>query len=283
MSKLWTPTKKLITRRSLLKTAGIAAPALLSHSSKAQFGGCLPAFCRNAGGGANCDPFWNNVILLMSFNGPLGSGAIPGQAAITDESPHLHGSVVTTFFSGVYTSASVLGYSTSLNFPGGGSRVYFGDDDDWNLSNRLWTMELWIRPAAPLAFGFIVGQWSNFAGDLGWIMTTDSTYDLSISTTGSNVIAQLASGSVFSGDTWFPIAQDFDGTTYRAYVGGAVVATSTSLNTFFNSTNFLDIGAGQLGANAFVGNMQEIRITANVARYAGAYTPTTVPFPRHGC
>lgn len=286
MTRLIKPAPKLLTRRGLLRAAGVVAPALLlNRPVLAQFGACLPAFCGAAvSPPSNCDPFWNDVKLLLSFNGPDGVVVGPAQAAITDQSPANQGPAF-TFAGGTsaYTAAaSVLGYSTSLNFAGGGARLSFNDSPDWNLSNRLWTIETWVRPAG-ISGTFVVGQWSDSAGQLGWITTVSDSLGLAVSTNGSNVFGQLASGAVLSSGSWFPIAEDFDGTTYRAYVNGVVVDSSTTLRTFFDSSVFLTIGAGQLGAFSYVGEMQELRITLDRARYAGAYTPTTIPFPRVGC
>lgn len=44
---------RLLTRRGLLRTAGLAAPALLMPQALAQFGACLPGFCRSTVGCIN--------------------------------------------------------------------------------------------------------------------------------------------------------------------------------------------------------------------------------------
>jgi hypothetical protein len=57
--------KKLITRRSLLRTAGIAAPALLLNSAQAQFNGCPPGFCTHVNA---CTGTWT-PLMLSSLKG----------------------------------------------------------------------------------------------------------------------------------------------------------------------------------------------------------------------
>jgi len=231
----------------------------------------------------SCDPYWGNVKLLMSLTGPAGAVTSPTDTHLIDESPAAHGLASTSLQSNTFTATSVLGYPTSMSMPGGGSRITFGDSGDWNLFNRKYTIEYWFRPATT-AFAFHIAQWSDFAGDLGWVLDSGTNYAMSVSTTGSDSPVNW-SGGVIAANTWYPACAEFDGTKYRAYINGVMVASSTTPRTVFNSTQTLNIGAGQLGAFPFAGNMQEIRVTMDVARYASdtGYTPTTVPFPRSAC
>jgi hypothetical protein len=241
-----------------------------------------PLIAGVAGGGSGGDPYWNNVVLLLSFDGA--NGDVTG-AGFTDESPALHGTAITPFIGAgsLSDTQSQLGYNTSMHFAGGGGRFWFPDSEDFNLSNRRYTIEYWFRPAST-AFAFHVCQWSDAVGDLGWVVGQSDAYLESISTTGSNVIALLASAGVLAANNWYAGAVTFDGTAYRGFINGVMVAKSTTLYTVFNSLQFLMFGANQLGAFSYVGYMQEFRMTMDVDRYPGdgGYVPATLPFPRFG-
>jgi hypothetical protein len=49
--------------------------------------------------------------------------------------------------------------------------------------------------------------------------------------------------------------------------------------TFFDSTRTLSIGNDGNLTRGFIGQIDEVRITKGVARYAGAFTPPTAAFP----
>jgi hypothetical protein len=95
-------------------------------------------------------------------------------------------------------------------------------------------------------------------------------------------------GSFFGGtwsktqNVWTHIAADRDASNVlRIYQDGAVVASQTVTDTFYNSTSVLEVGdnSGPTASVRFPGRMDEIRITKGVARYAGAFTPPTAAFP----
>lgn len=71
------------------------------------------------------------------------------------------------------------------------------------------------------------------------------------------------------------------GTTLRLYVDGVVVATGTKAGGLFNSTDPVYVGCANTGTppnNLFSGSTLALRLTM-AARYAGAYTPPSLPLP----
>lgn len=82
--------------------------------------------------------------------------------------------------------------------------------------------------------------------------------------------------------TPYQIAAERSGTTVRLYVDGAVGNSGTISGAFFNSSSDLIIGAGISGSAVqfpFTGSAKAVRFTQGTARYAGAYTPPTLPLP----
>ena len=100
------------------------------------------------------------------------------------------------------------------------------------------------------------------------------------STNGTNNAVVMQGAFTPTLNQWYHIAVDFDGTTYRIYIDGVVKASSTTTFTFHDSTAVCMIGddAGDIGQD-FDGWIDNVRITKGAARYAGAFTPPTAPFP----
>lgn len=257
----------MLSRRSLL----LAAPALLVGPVSAQFSGCLRGPCNPAAAAitpSGGDPYWSSVKLLMSFD-----------SSFTDESPAAHGAATATGSPAIRTSFSVFGGSSG--YFNGSSRVSFPDSNDWNLSNRRFTIEFWYR-ASSTGLQALLGQWQASGGDVGWIISTKDNLGLDVGTDGVSATLNINSGSIISANTWYAACIDFDGAKYRLYVDGVMRGSSTSLKNIWNSSLPLTFGAGAVGGEPYTGYIDEFRLTMDVARYASdsGYAVTTQPFPR---
>jgi hypothetical protein len=222
------------------------------------------------------DPHFSGVVLLLGFEDYEGS------TYVFDESPSSHGAAVVFGNAHITTAQQKFGLS-SATFDGAFDSAGYVDSGDWNFGSGLFTVECSIR-AATVAAGtrFIIGQWYN-AGGLGWVLYQDgSQAKWNVSTDGTNNFNDLAGGALTTG-AWFDVAVDYDGSKYRLYVDGVMVASSATARTINNSGNSLNIGSNS-GQNAFFFNgwIDEMRVTKGVARYASdsGYTIATSAFPR---
>lgn len=228
------------------------------------------------------DPDFASVVFLMGFEGVNGSSSGAGWSDESTANPKGAASLVAI---GPTLTTSQFRFGTSaLDLPAVGG-MDWTDSADFNFTGNF-TVEASIRPDIVSAgVRVICGQWIPTSGHAAWVLAqSGSTLIWRISTTGSNSFTDLTSASLFSASTWYEVAVDFDGTTYRLYVDGVVVATSTTLRTIWNSaTNFM-IGHSYAGGGVitekFDGTMDELRVTKGIARYAGAYTPAITAFPR---
>lgn len=220
------------------------------------------------------DTLFSSVVTLLGFEGANGA------TSTTDESltPHTY-----TFHTGAQIDTSQKPFGTSsLSLNGSNGYVTAPDSADYSLGSGLFTVECHIRPTSVSGTRFICGQWLN-TGDLGWILYQNgSQLALNVSTTGSDNNVQVSGGTIAT-NTWQHVAIDFDGTKYRAFIAGVMVASSTTLRTIFNSPDNFSIGSNSNGSSFFfAGNIKDLRITKGNNRYGSdtSFTPPSAAFPR---
>ena len=213
-----------------------------------------------------CDPYFGNVVLLMGFEGANGSTGAPG---MTDESPAAHG-VATGLVNATISNTKVEFGSTSLFLNSG--RIQYANSNDWNFGAGNFTLELWVNFNSLAGIQRFISTWngtndSNLGFTLG--MTSAGTrLTWEVSTTGINGFIDINAVWAPVINQWYFITLDYNGTTYRAYVNGTMIGSSTTARTIFNSTHNLNIGSDNDGSSPLLGYMDELRITKGVARYA---------------
>ena len=238
----------------------------------------MPVVFESIGVGESAtDPFWSSVVLLMGFNGADGSTGAPG---LTDESIAVNGTG--TFHNQAQIDTAQFKFGTSsLLLDGTTDWVSFPSDNDFVLSTLPFTIECWIRPTTIVGTHFICVCWET-SGLLAWsFYQLNEQIWLNVSTIGTDNISFLGGGTL-TANAWHAVCVDFDGITYRIYINGAMVASSTVLKNISASIKVLGIGgSSNSGAFSFAGWIDELRLT-KAARYASntGYTVRTTAFPR---
>jgi Protein of unknown function (DUF2793)/Concanavalin A-like lectin/glucanases superfamily len=231
-------------------------------------------------------PF-SQVVLLMGFEGTLP----------TDESSYAH--TVTVYGASTENTATQFKYgSKSLSIPNTSDRGLGVPDNSVftvgtqpfthecfvRFTDRLGSSELWVllsqggTSSTQFAWEFAVDyvsatqlvlyyyqEQADFDGT--YLQTSNFTYDL---------------------DTWYHMAVDFDGTTYRLYIDGVPLGSETYVTVPRDSNG--DVGIGCRFSSSMPVTFQElrdafldeVRMTIGTARYATAvgFTPPTEAFPR---
>lgn len=251
----------------------------------------IPGITGNGGYGATgglggSDPYFSSTVLLLSGDGTNGS------QVFTDESFVARGSASVENDAQVITSHKKFG-TGSVRLDGLLDNLRYADSNDWNFASGDFTVEGWFSfDAANIGsvVQVLVSQWETNA-NRNWILSLQTTsLQFAVSTNGS-----AAAGAPFplsytwtpTADTFYHIAVDRSGTTWRMYLDGAMVDKETSSNTLFDSSAVFRVGAstsnnGTVLVNELKGNVDEIRITKGVARYASdsGYSVPTAAFPR---
>ena len=234
-----------------------------------------PLLWPHPSGAVACDPYFGNVVLLMGFEGVNGSTGAPG---MTDESPAAHG-VATGLVNATISNTKVEFGSTSLFLNSG--RIQYANSNDWNFGAGNFTLELWVNFNSLAGIQRFISTWngtndSNLGFTLG--MTSAGTrLTWEVSTTGINGLIDINAVWAPVINQWYFITLDYNGTTYRAYVNGTMIGSSTTARTIFNSTHNLNIGSDNDGSSPLLGYMDELRITKGVARYASDGVTTAAP------
>lgn len=227
-------------------------------------------------GPAGDDPHWANVVLLCHFDGTDGSTSFVDQT----------GKVMTAVGNAqIDTAQSKFGGSSGL-FDGTGDRVTVADSEDWNFSNKAFTIEFFVRlnskqyPQCFLSQGEGSGTGATFA-----FYTSSGELRLRTAYGASYIQSGVAWAPTLG--QWYHICMERDGTgKLRVYVDGVMLFGNNDHAYTYNNSSFpLALGAFGTENNFptydFNGWMDELRITKGVARYAsdGGFTVTTTAYP----
>lgn len=223
------------------------------------------------------DPYWGNVVLLLGFDG------VDAATSFADESSRAHGSPTFVGNAQLDTAQKKFGES-SLLLDGTGDYASYSDHDDWSFGAGDFTMECFARFAVTPANLMLLSKYSTSASSAEYflLLGTDITFLWFDPTDTFHSITAVTPGVVQ--DQWYHVAVDRVAGHLRLYLDGAVMAVDAASPDLKDGPipNFtFDIGRRN-HTNPFYWNgwVDEVRLTKGVARYAGAFTPSTSKFPR---
>jgi len=223
------------------------------------------------------DPNYSNVVLLLHCDGANGSNTF------IDNSPlaRSQASAPAT----INTSVQKFG-TGSLQASGGiGGYVSYNDSPDWWFDNGQFTIECWARRTAAISgVRSLVAQWPSGSSNLGWFFGFNGTqfgFFYSLLGTDNPFIGGAYTPTLNAFD-FFAVDRDASG-VIRVYAGTpagmSVIASATVTASFFNSTTSLLVGNDGTNNRGFPGQLDDIRITKGIARYAGTIAAPTEAFP----
>jgi hypothetical protein len=226
------------------------------------------------------DPYYSNTKLLFDYDAP------DGNQVFDDMSFSNHTTLTTVAGVGGATQhdtgVTPLYGTSSILFSTTGDVLKYGPNADWRLLGNF-TIDFTARSTTVTGNQDWIGVW-NAAPNLAWLFRqTGNQASLFISTTGSDfpTAVQSAAAAVVA-NTWARWRVDFDGTKYRLYKDGTMIASSTTVRSPFNGNSNLAIGTDGLQAGSFFnGNCRGIRLTVGTARTASdsGYVISNRAFP----
>ena len=217
------------------------------------------------------DPYFCAVVLLMHMDGANDS------TTFTDSGANKIGTATANGAPVISTDESIFGgASLYLN---GNSYLTFADSANWNLSTIDSTIEAWIFPTAS-QISAIVSQ-SPRTLDEQWLVAFEPNFFF-VQKNGGQQNLETSSGP--SLNTWTHLAVSHKGQTTMIFVNGVLVQSGNTSPYTNNTTDPLYIGAvntiaGDGSSHLFKGYIDELRITAGIARYTANFNPPTTPFP----
>lgn len=218
----------------------------------------------SSGPAPDVDPYWDDVILLMHFDGDIidqKGGAINQAGTIS------------------YTAGK---FGQALNLATGNSGVVDAANRSLMDLPGDFTIEGFFSPNSGSS-GAMINRFHSVSAGTGWQIYLESSGRVSFyEWSGSSGTYPISSaGPDIRDGNFHHVAATRSGSTLRLFVDGLLVGTgSTSIN--YTSTVALFSAGYQAQGSArypMRGKIDEIRITKGVARYTANFTPPTQPFP----
>jgi len=236
---------------------------------------------------ASVDVYNSTIISVPSLlTTPIVSKQLFRQNAISDNKTVITNSTVRPSLPVRY---SVTSRATVDRFPNTGDfslvgpyqnlfSTYFDGNGDYLRSQlnavnirTAFTIEAWVYLITTSGFTlFSASNTANVDGSNLYLNISSSTVYL-----GDAVINNISfSASLIPINSWNHIAVTFDGTTYRVFVNGASVGSSTTLLQN-NTLNGIDIGARISQGIYTNGHISNFRVVKSTALYTANFTPPT--------
>jgi hypothetical protein len=235
------------------------------------------------------DQYWDNVVVLRSFEAPLGWGT-NGFRDNGDEGP-VQGVGMTQ----TGTSAAPKFGTYSLDTSGNSATTFVKGaltpyNSNHSFGNGAFTIEFWMNNSRPAANQVIMGYSTPNRSQWGWYLLVDTANKLTFYAQGGlGDTVTVTTASAIPNNTWNHIAIQRSSATnvFSIYVNG-ILSNSITMNiqsiyTTVNSSVIVIGGSNQSPPTmlGYTGLIDELRITKGVARYSSTFTVPTAQFPRN--
>ena len=172
-------------------------------------------------------------------------------------------------------STSVKKYGTgSMYFDGTGDWVSCPASPQWLMAGD-WTIECWIYPNSVTGVQVLVETRNR---------TTNASPCMYLN--GTNLVIDTGTASVVSAgtitiSTWQHVAATRSGNSWRIFINGTQVGSTTTNTTSYTTAYGCCIGSSYYNEH-YNGYIDDLRITKGYARYTTTFTPPTAAFPDKG-
>jgi len=214
------------------------------------------------------DPHWDSVELLLP---------VEESTWLWDRSDR--GRVMTRATSAFTRVAGKYGLAMGRDGSGTGSIGHIPHDAAFNFAGAF-TIEFWAKRGTTSSAQGLLSKWNGSTSQCGWLIRYASgNINAILSTDGSTHDLTLNGGALTAGVYHRVCLERNASGLVRLYVEGEVVASGTLATALHGSTYRVEV-CGYDGGNSQSGAaVDDVRITAGVARYDGAYTPPSDHVP----
>lgn len=217
---------------------------------------------RRIGGRLDGDPYFDNVLSLVHFDGADNSTTFTDTKGITWTNT---GGKITT--DPTYMGGSAGNFDGDTN-----GNITYVAPASWRLQQQF-TMEFRIRPSITSAGMY----WFGYACNANCWLYTSSTSNMRFHALGSEMPVNIP----FVVGEWYHIALARDTTTMRLFVNGQLIYSVGSTTAITSGPTVGLGGIPQLAGPGRGGrcHFDEFRLTNGVCRYTTNFTPPNRPHP----
>lgn len=218
------------------------------------------------------DPY--DVVLLAGLTG------VDGATTFTDESSYAW--ALTRNGNAQVSSAQTLFSRNTGLFDGTGDYITVPHSTLFSVANTTdKTIEAWFRITTANRINTIINKRSaSSAQEFNFCITDTNLVQMSCFASGSAIMTITGTTRITT-EVWYHAAVvRTTGGVWTLYINGLSEGTATESATPTSNTSTLTIGRDNFNtARDFLGHIAEVRYT-NAARYTGAFSVPTGPFPR---
>ena len=211
------------------------------------------------------DPDFASVSLLLHCDGTNGS------TTFTDNSPSPK-TVTPSGNTQITTTNPKFGTGAAL-FDGSGDHMAISHNTAFNFGTGDFTIEFWARWTSKANFQ-VAYTMGSAAGSVR-IQTGDGNGLMTVTVGGG--VTTTESGAQPDAGVWYHYAFTRASGTMRIFRDGVQRASNTNAGSI-SQTATIYIGSTGTGSS-FNGRLDEVRVTAGIARYTSNFTPPTEAFP----
>jgi len=218
------------------------------------------------------DPQWDNVSVMLNFNGTNAS------TTFTDSSPN---AVAMTAVGNaqISTVQSRFGGASGY-FDGTGDYLTTSSSSKYSAASGDITIEAWVRPASLSSIRTIASKHpSGGATATEWVFYTNPSAQVAFVAWNSSgsVVVNTVGTTTMTVDTWYHVAIVRKDTTWYLFLNGNLEASATESGTIGSNSALLYVGfdasSAAGGTRGWHGYIDDFRITKNFARYTATFTP----------
>lgn len=224
-----------------------------------------------ASGAPTNDPYWSSVTALLHFDGADGS------TTFTDEK----GNIWTPSGDAQIDTAQWKFGGASGLFDGSGDYISTPNNLGFNFGSGDFTVEFWMRPAAPVSSTRIIFCKAGGSGSRSFVfgVASDNRLYFGMSENGTGFIDHVSPINCFVDSVFSHVAFVRLSNNISMYVNGVSVFSEVISGSIFVADYPGEIGGRPSDGQYFNGHIDDLRVTKGVARYTTNFSPPTAAFP----
>lgn len=165
--------------------------------------------------------------------------------------------------------------TASLLLDGTGDYLNLAGSSDFGFGTGDFTVEAFIRPSSVASGTKVIADFRSTSGTVaGLLVLSGSTIEFQ----SANGAGTITGSTNLSANVFYHFAVVRESGVTKLYLNGSQEGSNLSDTTDYGSSRALYIGANFNGTSEFPGHIDEFRVSKGLARYTGAFTPTTSEF-----